>query len=92
MRLALIWGRVASFILVAALLLAMPAGSHAFAATVKGGGVPFVLGELPSWLQDCLLLLIIFAFLSRGTSVQGSRLAFSYARDGAVPGPAGSLG
>jgi hypothetical protein len=92
MRLALIWGGVASFLLVAALLLAMRAGSHAVAATVKGGGWPFVLGELPSWLQDCLLLLIIFAFLSRGTSVQGSRLAFSYARAGAVTGPAGSLG
>jgi amino acid transporter len=88
MRLALIWGGIASFILVAALLLAMPAGSHAVAQTVKGGGVPFILSELPSWLQDSLLLLIIFAFLSCGTSVQGagSRLAFSYARDGALPG------
>ena len=87
MRLALIWGGVASFILVAALLLAIPAGPHAVAATAKGG-VPFILGELPGWLQDCLLLLIIFAFLSCGTSVQGagSRLAFSYARDGALPG------
>ncbi len=34
------------------------------------------------------MLLIIFAFFSCGTSVQGagSRLAFSYARDGALPG------
>jgi amino acid transporter len=87
MRLALIWGGIASFILVAALLLAMPAGPHAVADTAKGG-VPFILSELPSWLQDGLLLLIIFAFFSCGTSVQGagSRLAFSYARDGAVPG------
>ena len=56
--------------------------------TVDGGGVPFILGELPSGLQDFLLLLIIFAFFSCGTSVQGagSRLAFSYARDGALPG------
>src|SRR5262249_55259632 len=53
-----------------------------------GGGIPFILGELPSWLQDCLLLLIIFAFFSCGSSIQGagSRLAFSYARDGALPG------
>ena len=38
-------------------------------------------------MQDFLLLLIIFAFFSCGTSVQGagSRLAFSYARDGALP-------
>jgi amino acid transporter len=87
MRWALIWGGIASFILTAALLLAMtkhdPVG-----ATIKGGGIPFILGQLPSWLQDCLLLLIIFAFFSCGTSIQGagSRLAFSYARDGALPG------
>ena len=39
-------------------------------------------------MQDFLLLIIIFAFFSCGTSVQGagSRLAFSYARDGALPG------
>ncbi|HTZ44554.1 MAG TPA: amino acid permease, partial [Jatrophihabitans sp.] len=88
MRWALIGGGVSSFILVAALLLAMPSGKNPVGATVTGGGVPFILGELPSWLQDCLLLLIIFAFFSCGTSVQGagSRLAFSYARDGALPG------
>ncbi|MGW4518759.1 APC family permease [Streptomyces sp. NPDC004393] len=86
MRLSLLWGGVASFVLVAALLLAMPA-SNPVAATVKGGGVPFVLGQLPSWLQDVLLLLIVFAFFSCGSSVQGagSRLMFSYARDGALP-------
>jgi amino acid transporter len=87
MRLALIWGGIASFVLTAALLLATPA-SHPLSATVSGGGVAYVLGQLPSWLQDILLLLIIFAFFSCGTSVQGagSRLAFSYARDGALPG------
>jgi amino acid transporter len=86
MRHALIWGGVASFILTGALLLAMPA-KNGVSATVSGGGVPFILGELPSWLQDVLLLLIIYAFFSCGTSVQGagSRLAFSYARDGALP-------
>lgn len=87
MRMALIWGGIASFVLTAALLLAMPS-SHPLSATVSGGGVPFILGQLPGWLQDALLLLIIFAFFSCGTSVQGagSRLAFSYARDGALPG------
>ena len=86
MRHALIWGGVASFILTGALLLAMPA-KNGVSATVTGGGVPFILGQLPSGLQDVLLLLIIFAFFSCGTSVQGagSRLAFSYARDGALP-------
>ena len=90
MRQALIWGGVASFVLIAALLLAMPGGKDPVGKTVEGGGVPFILGELPSGLQDLLLLLIIFAFFSCGTSVQGagSRLAFSYARDGALPGSA----
>src|SRR5262249_23280830 len=46
MRYALIWGGVASFILTAALLLAMPA-KNGVTATVTGGGVPFILGQLP---------------------------------------------
>jgi amino acid transporter len=87
MRHALIWGGVASFVLTAALLLAMPSGHNPVGATINGGGIPFILGQLPSGLQDFLLLLIIFAFFSCGTSVQGagSRLMFSYARDGALP-------
>jgi amino acid transporter len=86
MRHALIWGGVSSFILTAALILAMPKGGDSVGKTVEGG-VPFILGQLPSGLQDLLLVLIIFAFFSCGTSVQGagSRLAFSYARDGALP-------
>jgi amino acid transporter len=86
MRLALIWGGVASFILTGALLLAMPSGHGALSATVLGG-IPYILSSLPSGLQDLLLVTIIFAFFSCGTSVQGagSRLAFSYARDGALP-------
>ena len=87
MRFALIWGGVASFVLIAALLLAMPA-HNPVSATVAGGGVTYILGSLPSWLQDLLLLAIVFAFFSCGTSIQGAgaRLAFSYARDGALPG------
>jgi amino acid transporter len=86
MRYALIFGGLASFILIAALLLAMPA-HNPVGATVTGGGVPFILSQLPSGVQDFLLLLIIFAFFSCGSSVQGAgtRLAFSYARDGALP-------
>src|SRR3954454_1015832 len=87
MRLALVWGGIAALVLTAALLLAMPE-KDPVGATVNGGGVPFILGSLSSGVQDFLLLLIIFAFFSCGTSVQGagSRLAFSYARDGALPG------
>ena len=85
MRHALIWGGVASFILTAALLLAIPVKGGLGA--VATGGVAYILGQLPSGLQDFLLLLIIFAFFSCGTSIQGagSRLMFSYARDGALP-------
>jgi amino acid transporter len=86
MRLALIWGGITSFVLTAGLLLSMPKVDPV-GATVKGGGVPFLLGQLSSGVQDFLLVLIIFAFFSCGTSVQGagSRLAFSFARDGALP-------
>ena len=86
MRMALIYGGLASLILTGALLLAMP-DHNPIAATVKGGGVPFILGQLSEGMQDFLLCLIIFAFFSCGTSIQGagSRLAFSYARDGALP-------
>jgi amino acid transporter len=87
MRLALIWGGIASFVLTGALLLAIPGGGPGGVAKAVTGGIPYILGQLPSGLQDVLLLLIIFAFFSCGTSVQGagSRLAFSYARDGALP-------
>jgi amino acid transporter len=88
MRLALIWGGIASFVLTAALLLAIPSDGSQGVADAVGGGVPFILGQLQSWVQDFLLLMIIFAFFSCGTSIQGagSRLAFSYARDEALPG------
>jgi len=79
MRLALIWGGVSSLVLTAALLLAMPKHDP-IKATFDGGGVPAILGQLSGGMQDFLLLLIIFAFFSCGTAVQGagSRLAFSY--------------
>jgi amino acid transporter len=86
MRQALLWGGIGSFVLTMGLLLAMPE-HNAVKATIDGGGVPFILGQLSQGLQDFLLCIIIFAFFSCGTSIQGagSRLAFSYARDGALP-------
>jgi amino acid transporter len=86
MRQALIWGCIASFILTAGLLLATQ--KHGAVAAAVAGGVPSILAQLSSWLQDVLLVLIIFAFFSCGSSIQGAggRLAFSYARDGALPG------
>jgi amino acid transporter len=87
MRLALVGGGIASFVLTAALLLSMPVGAASANLTVQNGGVPFIFSQLP-YMQDVLLILIIFAFFSCGSAVQGagSRLAFSYARDGALPG------
>ena len=86
MRQALIWGGIASFILTAGLLLATQ--KHGGVGAAVAGGIPSILAQLPSWLQDFLLLIVIFAFFSCGSSIQGagSRLVFSYARDGALPG------
>jgi amino acid transporter len=91
MRQALLVGGLTSFVLVAALLLATPKDGKGYAtATSTAGGVPFILESniSASWLTDLLLLLVIFAFFSCGSSVQGAgaRLAFSFARDGALPG------
>ena len=88
MRLALIWGGIASFVLTGALLLAMPGGANSVVKTIQSGGIPYILSSLPAGLQETMLGLIIIAFFSCGSSVQaaGSRLAFSYARDGALPG------
>ena len=85
MRHALVWGGIASFILTAGLLLATQ--KHDPVGAAVAGGIPGILAQLPSWMQDILLLLVIFAFFSCGSSIQGagSRLVFSYARDGGLP-------
>jgi amino acid transporter len=84
MRTALLYGGVASFVLVLGLLLATPATGI---AAVVNGGINSVLAELPGWLQDFFLVMVIVAFFSCGTAVQGAgaRVAFALARDGAVP-------
>ena len=91
MRSALVYGGIASFVLVAGLLLATPADAKGYAnATSFAGGVPAILSQLPQWLQDVFLVMVVLAFFSCGTAVQGAgaRLAYSYARDGAVPASA----
>jgi amino acid transporter len=87
MRRALLYGGISSFVLVMGLLLASPAGAAGWSATVTGG-IPSILAVLPSWLQDTFLLLVCIAFFSCGTAVQaaGSRVAYAYGRDGALPG------
>jgi amino acid transporter len=91
MRMALLWGGAASIVLTGALLLSIPGdGAKGVADTVNDprGPVSAILSQLPSGVVDFLLLMIVFAFFSCGTSIQGagSRLAFSYARDEALPG------
>ena len=54
---------------------------------VVNGGINVVLGVLPGWLQTFFLVMVIVAFFSCGTAVQGAgaRVAFALARDGALP-------
>jgi amino acid transporter len=84
MRNALLYGGIASFVLVLGLLLATPAAGIGGVVT---GGVASVLAVLPGWLQDFFLVMVIVAFFSCGTAVQGAgaRVAFALARDGALP-------
>ena len=84
MRNALLYGGIASFVLVLGLLLATP---HAGIGPVVSGGINAILGELPAWLQDFFVAMVVVAFFSCGTAVQGAgaRVAFALARDGALP-------
>ncbi|MDE3083560.1 MAG: amino acid permease [Acidobacteriota bacterium] len=84
MRNALLYGGIASFVLVLGLLLATPKSGIGGVVT---GGIPSILAVLPGWLQDFFLVMVIIAFFSCGTAVQGAgaRVAFALARDGAVP-------
>ncbi len=87
MRNALLYGGIASFVLVLGFLLATPKSGI---GGVVSGGVPVLLAALPGWLQDVFLVLVIIAFFSCGTAVQGAgaRVAFALSRDGALPGSA----
>jgi amino acid transporter len=84
MRNALLYGGIASFVLVLGLLLATPAAGI---GGVVSGGINTILAALPLWLQDFFLVMVIVAFFSCGTAVQGAgaRVAFALARDGALP-------
>jgi len=84
MRSALLYGGIASFVLVLGLELATP---NSGIAGVVSGGINVVLSALPAWLQDFFLIMVIVAFFSCGTAVQGAgaRVAYALARDGALP-------
>jgi len=88
MRSSLLYGGIASFVLVAGLLLATPSSPKGYGAAISlSGGVPTILAQLPTWAQDLFLVVVCVAFFSCGTAVQGagSRLTYSYARDNALP-------
>jgi amino acid transporter len=84
MRNALLYGGIASFVLVLGLLLATPSSGI---EPVVNGGINTILAALPSWLQDFFLIMVIVAFFSCGTAVQGAgaRVVFALARDGSLP-------
>ncbi|MBV9102179.1 MAG: amino acid permease [Candidatus Eremiobacteraeota bacterium] len=84
MRSALLYGGIASFVLVLGLLLATPVGGL---GAVVSGGINTILSTLPAWLQNFFLVMVIVAFFSCGTAVQGAgaRVAYALARDGGLP-------
>ena len=84
MRSALLYGGIASFVLVAGLLLATPKTGI---AGVVSGGIPVLFVSLPHFLTDFFLVMVVIAFFSCGTAVQGAgaRVAYALARDGAMP-------
>jgi amino acid transporter len=84
MRNALLYGGIASFVLVLGLLLSTPAAGI---GPVVTGGINAILSGLPAWLQDFFLVMVIIAFFSCGTAVQGAgaRVAYALARDGGLP-------
>ena len=84
MRNALLYGGIASFVLVLGLLLATPASGI---GGVVSGGINTLFATLPAWLQDFFLVLVIVAFFSCGTAVQGAgaRVVYALARDGGLP-------
>jgi len=85
---SLLIGGLTSFILVGSLILAIPSSGFAKAASFAGG-VPYIVDAnvTSRALRDIILLLVVYAFFSCGTSVQAAatRVIFSYARDEALP-------
>jgi amino acid transporter len=85
---SLLTAGVTSFVLVGALLLAIPAGAHGLGQTIAGG-VPFLISSNVSsqFIQDVALFVVCFAFFSCGLAIQAAaaRLIYSYSRDRALP-------
>jgi amino acid transporter len=77
-----------SFILVGALILAVPAGPKGLSQAVTGG-VPFIISAdvTSQAIQDIALFVVAFAFFSCGLAIQAAaaRVVYSYARDRGLP-------
>jgi amino acid transporter len=90
---SLLTAGVTSFVLVGALILAIPSGAKGLSNTVSGG-VPFLISSNVSSqvIQDIALFVVCFAFFSCGLAIQAAaaRLIYSYSRDRALPA-SGSL-
>ena len=88
---SLVTAGVTSFVLVAALILAIPAGKNGLSQTVTGG-VPFLISSNVSSqaIQDLILFVVCFAFFSCGLAIQAAaaRVIYSYSRDRALPAAA----
>jgi amino acid transporter len=84
MQSSLLYGGIASFVLVLGLLLATPSGGI---VGIVNGGINTILSSLPKALQDFFLVMVVVAFFSCGTAVQGAgaRVAFALGRDGVLP-------
>ncbi len=85
---SLLVGGITSFVLVAALILAIPKGGFAKAASFAGGINYILTANIhSSAIQDIILLLVVFAFFSCGTAIQAAaaRLIYSYSRDRQLP-------
>jgi amino acid transporter len=85
---SLLTAGVTSFVLVGALILAIPSGAKGLSNTVTGG-VPFLISSNVSSqvIQDIALFVVCFAFFSCGLAIQAAaaRLIYSYSRDRALP-------
>ncbi len=88
---SLLTAGVTSFVLVGALILAIPSGAKGLSNTVTGG-VPFLIGSNVSSqvIQNVALFVVCFAFFSCGLAIQAAaaRLIYSYGRDRALPASA----
>src|ERR1700694_3957038 len=85
---SLLTAGVTSFILVGALILAIPSGPNGLTQAVQGGVPGIIAGNVSNQIiQDVALALVAFAFFSCGLSIQAAaaRLIFSYSRDRALP-------